>query len=519
MSQTSVEKSAVQSEPTKADIPTGVLASFRYAFSSFSRLRMEVLAGLSVALVLIPEAIAFSVLAGVDPRVGFFSSVVMAISIAFLGGRPAMITAATAAVALVIGPVARDHGIDYLIATVLLGGLLQVIMAVLGVARLQRFIPRSVMTGFVNALGIMLFTSQLPHLFGVTWEVYPLVVVGVLTMWLFPKVTKAIPAPLVTIVVLTGGAALLGWKVPDVSGQGELPSSLPQFFIPNVPYTWETLRIIAPYAFGMAIVGIMQSLMTAKLVDDITDVHSNKTREAFGLGVANILSGLFGGMGGCAMIGQTMVNVKQSRARTRLSTLLSGVFLLILVLAASNLVGMIPMAALVAVMMMVGIGTINWRSLHPRTLKFMPLSETAVMLLTMGGTLATRNLAVGVVLGVLAAMISFARRVAHVVTIKKVAELDTTNDGTIDTRTYRVYGQLFWASSNDLVYQFDYNDTADHIIIDMSHAGVWDASTVATLDAIRSKYEERGKKVSITGLQGPSQMRLHALSGKLDFVQ
>lgn len=515
MTETSTVAPRPQSDPEGTDAPNGVVASFRYAFSSLTRLRKEVLAGLAVALALIPEAIAFSILAGVDPAVGLFSSVVMSIAIAFTGGRPAMITGATGAIALVIAPVARDYGMDYFIATVLLAGVIQIVMALLGVAKLQRFIPRSVMLGFVNALGIMIFTAQLEHLIDVPWMVYPLVGLGVLIMIFWPKVTGVIPAPLITIIVVTGLAIVAGFTVPTVSDMGQMPESLPELFIPNVPLTLETLQIIAPYALAMAIVGIMESLMTAKLVDDITDTHSDKTRESWGQGVANITSGFFGGMGGCAMIGQTMINVRESGARTRLSTLLSGVFLLILVLALGDIVGMIPMAALVAIMIMVSVGTVNWHSVHPRTLKLMPVSETIVMAVTIIATLATHNLAIGVVLGVVTAMIMFARRVAHLIRIEMVRELDVDRDGTIDIRTYRVSGQLFWASSNDLVYQFDYTDEADHIIIDMMMAEIWDASTVATLDSITQKFQAKGKTVEIIGLDGPSERRLEQLSGRL----
>lgn len=495
--------------------PTGVVESFRYAFSSSTRLRKEVLAGLTVALALIPEAIAFSILAGVDPALGLFASVVMAITIAFTGGRPAMITAATGAVALVIAPVAREHGVDYFIATVLLAGVLQIVLAALGVAKLQRFIPRSVMIGFVNALGILIFTAQLEHLIDVPKVVYVLVAAGIAIMIGWPKLTSAIPAPLITIVVISAVVGLFGMHVPTVSDMGELPESLPRLFVPDVPLTLETLQIIAPYSLAMAIVGLLESLMTAKLVDDITDTHSNKTRESWGQGVANIASGFFGGMGGCAMIGQTMINVKESGARTRLSTLLAGVFLLALILVLGDVVGMIPMAALVAIMIMVSVGTIDWHSIHPRTLKLMPVSETVVMLVTVVATLATSNLAIGVVLGVVTAMIMFARRVAHLAWVEKVAELDTDGDGHIDTRTYRIHGQLFWASSNDLVYAFDYTDDADRIIIDLSHAEIWDASTVATLDSITQKFRDRGKTVEITGLDGPSKTRLDRLTGQL----
>ena len=496
--------------------PTGVVESFRYAFSSPTRLRKEVLAGLTVALALIPEAIAFSILAGVDPALGLFASVVMAITIAFTGGRPAMISAATGAVALVIAPVAREYGVDYFIATVLLAGMLQIVLAALGVAKLQRFIPRSVMTGFVNALGILIFTAQLEHLIDVPKVVYVLVAAGIAIMIGWPKLTGAIPAPLITIIVISAVVGFAGFRVPTVSDMGQLPDSLPRLFVPDVPLTLETLQIIAPYSLAMAIVGLLESLMTAKLVDDITDTHSDKTRESWGQGVANIASGIFGGMGGCAMIGQTMINVRESGARTRLSTLLAGVFLLAFILLLGDVVGQIPMAALVAIMIMVSVGTIDWHSVHPRTLKFMPLSETVVMLVTVVATLATSNLAVGVVLGVITAMITFARRVAHLASVEQVSAEDTTNDGQVDTRTYRIHGQLFWASSNDLVYAFDYTDPAENIVLDLSAAEVWDASTVATLDSVTRKFEERGKTVTIVGLDGPSKDRLDRLSGKLN---
>ena len=441
----------------------------------------------------------------------------MAVTIAVVGGRPAMISAATGAIALVVAPVAHQYGLDYLIATVILAGLLQIVLALLGVAKLMRFIPRSVMTGFVNALAILIFTAQLPHLFGenIPLIVYPLVAVGLAIMVLVPRLTTAVPAPLIAIVLLTIVVVVSGWKLPNVSDQGELPESLPSLFIPNVPLNLETLQIIAPYAFAMAIVGIMESLMTAKLVDDITDTHSNKTRESWGQGIANIASGFFGGMGGCAMIGQTMINVKQSGARTRISTFLAGTFLLILVLALGDIVGLIPMAALVAVMIMVSVATFDWHSIRPTTLRLMPWSETAVMLVTVIATVATHNLAIGVVLGVITAMILFARRVAHLVTIEKVWETDVDGDGIVDIRRYAVKGELFWASSNDLVYQFDYAGDPKTVIIDLTAADVWDASTVATLDAVQSKYAARGKEARIIGLDGASLRRLELLSGNL----
>ena len=474
-------------------------------------LTREVLAGLVVALALIPEAIAFSIIAGVDPRVGLFSSFVMAVAIAFLGGRPAMITAATGAIALVIAPVAREYGMDYFIATVLLGGLIQIVLALLGVAKLMRFIPRSVMVGFVNALAILIFTAQLPQLFGVPWLVYPLVAVGLAILFLMPRITKVVPAPLVTIVLLTAAVVVFGWSVPNVGDQGELPQSLPELFIPEVPLTLETLGIIGPFALAMAVVGLLESLMTAKLVDDITDTHSRKTREAWGQGVANVLSGAFGGMGGCAMIGQTMINVKASGARTRISTFLAGVFLLVLVLALGDVVAIIPMAALVAVMILVSVATFEWHSIRPSTLRRMPKSETAVMLITVIATVWTHNLAIGVILGVLAAMVMFARRVAHFVTVTRTV----VDEEGIAAARYEVVGELFFASSNDLTTQFAYAEDPDRVVVDMTRSHIWDASTVAALDAVVTKYERLGKSVTIHGLNDTAAAFRQRLTGNL----
>jgi SulP family sulfate permease len=456
----------------------------------------EILAGLVVALALIPEAISFSLIAGVDPKVGLFSSFVMAVTIAFVGGRPAMISAATGAVALVIAPVAREYGMDYLIATVMLAGLLQIVLAVFGVARLMRFIPRSVMVGFVNALAILIFSAQLPQLIDVPWMVYPLVAVGLLIMVFMPRLTKVIPAPLVSIVIVTAAVVALAIHVPTVGDQGELPRSLPELFIPHVPLTWETLTIIAPYALAMALVGLMESLMTAKLVDEVTDTHSNKTRESWGQGVANVTSGLFGGMGGCAMIGQTMINVKASGARTRISTFLAGVFLLILIVLLGDVVGIIPMAALVAVMVMVSVGTFDWHSIRLSTLKRLPKSETAVMVITVAVVVATHNLAIGVVVGVLVASVMFVRRVAHLVEVHREVRADAEGE----TARYTVEGQLLFASSNDLTTMFEYAADPARVVIDLGRSHIWDASSVAALDAIVTKYAQHGKRAEIVGM-------------------
>jgi len=474
-------------------------------------LTREVLAGLVVALALIPEAIAFSLIAGVDPRVGLFSSFIMAVSIAFLGGRPAMITAATGAIALVIAPVAREYGLEYFIATVILAGVFQIIFALFGVAKLMRFIPRSVMVGFVNALAILIFTSQLPELLGVPFMVYPLVAAGLLIMWLMPKITKVVPAPLVSIVLVTTAAVAWGLNVPTVGDKGALPQSLPSLFIPNVPLTWETLEIIAPFAFAMAVVGLIESLLTAKLVDEITDTHSRKTREALGQGGANILSGFFGGMGGCAMIGQTMINVKASGARTRISTFLAGVFLLMLVLLLGDLVAIIPMASLVSVMIVVAIATFDWHSIKISTIKTLPKSEMFVMVTTVVITVWTHNLAIGVAAGVLVAMVMFARRVAHFTNVAREEVADAEGPFV----RYTVVGELFFASSNDLTTQFEYSKDPERVVIDLSQSHVWDASTVVALDAIENKYEERGKKVTFEGMNDATIAFHTRLTGEL----
>ncbi|MEC5192832.1 MULTISPECIES: SulP family inorganic anion transporter [unclassified Arthrobacter] len=487
------------------------LQSVRETLKSPRRLKTEVLAGLVVALALIPEAIAFSIIAGVDPRIGLFASFTMAVTIAFVGGRPAMISAATGAIALVIAPLVRSHGMDYFIAAVILAGIFQIILGLSGVAKLMRFIPRSVMVGFVNALAILIFMSQVPELLGVPWLVYPLVILGLVIVFGLPSLTRAVPAPLVAIVALTLITVFAAVAVPTVGDKGELPDSLPTLFVPNLPFSLETLQIIFPFALAMAFVGLLESLMTAKLVDDVTDTRSHKTREAWGQGVANIVTGFFGGMGGCAMIGQTMINVKASGARTRISTFLAGVFLLILVVVLGGIVSLIPMAALVAVMIFVSVATFDWHSIRISTLKRMPKSETAVMLATVIVTVATHNLAIGVGVGVLVAMVMFARRVAHFVTVERTV----TSTGGTETATYVVDGELFFASSNDLYTQFEYALDPERVVIDMHASHLWDASTVAALDAITEKYRHHGKIVLIVGLNDASVTMRDRLVGKL----
>lgn len=485
--------------------------SVRTALKTPRILIREMLAGLVVALALIPEAISFSIIAGVDPKVGLFSSFIMAMTIAVVGGRPAMISAATGAVALVVAPVVHEYGLDYLIATVLLAGVFQIVLAVLGVAKLMRFIPRSVMVGFVNALAILIFMAQLPELFDVPFAVYPLFILGLLVLIFLPKVTKAVPAPLISILIVTAIAAVFAISVPTVGDKGELPDSLPELFIPNIPWTLDTLSIIAPYALAMALVGLMESLMTAKLVDEVTDTHSNKTRESWGQGVANIVSGIFGGMGGCAMIGQTMINVKTSGARTRISTFLAGVFLLILTVVLGDLVGTIPMAVLVAIMVMVSVGTFDWHSIKPSTLKRMPKSETAIMVITVAVVVATSNLAIGVVVGVFAASVMFVRRVAHLIEVRR----EVKAEGDQQVAYYTVQGQLLFASSNDLTTLFEYTADPEHIVIDLSQSHIWDASTVAALDTIQTKYRQHDKTVEFVGMNEFTTAFHSRLTGEL----
>jgi len=470
--------------------------------------RTEILAGLVVALALIPEAISFSIIAGVDPAVGLFASFTMAVVISIVGGRPAMISGAAGSIALVIAPVSREYGLSFLLATVILGGGFQIVLGAVGVPKLMRFVPRSVMVGFVNALAILIFLAQVPNLIDVPWPVYPLVTAGLVLIVVLPKLTKAVPAPLISIIALTALTIGAGIAVPTMGDKGALPSSLPIPGLPDVPFTLHTLTIIAPYAFALALVGLLESLLTAKLVDDITDTRSDKTRESIGQGIANVVTGFFGGMGGCAMIGQTMINVKAG-ARTRLSTFLAGAFLIILVVVFGPVVSRMPMAALVAVMVLVAVGTFDWHSITPATLKRMPTGEITVMVVTVAVVVATSNLAIGVVVGTITAMAIFARRVAHLVEVTAV----TDSEG--NQVVYAVAGELFFASSNDLMYQFDYAGDPAQVIIDLSDAHIWDASTVAALDAITTKYERHGKTVEIVGLNKPSAHMHGKLSGEL----
>ncbi len=481
----------------------------RPARPSATVLRVELLAGLVVALALIPEAISFSIIAGVDPKVGLYASFTMAVAISFTGGRPAMISAATGAMALVVVSLVKDHGVEYLLAATVLAGVFQITLGALGVAKLMRFVPRSVMTGFVNALAILILLAQLPHLAGGDPAVLMLVVAGLAVIVVLPRVTTAIPAPLVAIVALTTVTVAAGVAVPTVGDQGELPGVLPFLGIPAVPLNLDTLSIIVPYALTLAAVGLLESLMTAKLVDDITETRSDKDREAGGQGIANVITGFFGGMAGCAMIGQTMINVRAGGARTRLSTFSSGVFLLLLVVGLGGVVAVIPMAALVAVMMLVAFSTFDWRSIAPATLRRMPAGETLIMAVTVTATVATRNLAIGVGIGVLTAMAVFARRVAHLVDVERVLDPDGSSC------LYAVSGELFFASDEEFVEAFEYAADPPNVIIDMSRAHIWDASAVAALDAIERHYARHDVTVEITGLNNTSHDLHSTLSGQL----
>lgn len=464
----------------------------------FFNIRGDVLAGLVVALALIPEAIAFSIIAGVDPKVGLYASFCIAVVIAFVGGRPGMISAATGAMALVMVTLVKNHGLEYLLAATLLTGVLQIGAGYLKLGSLMRFVSRSVVTGFVNALAILIFMAQLPELTNVTWQVYAMCAAGLAIIYLFPyvpKLGKVIPSPLVCILSMTAVAMYFGLDIRTVGDMGELPDTLPIFLWPDVPLTFETLAIIFPYAAALAVVGLLESMMTATIIDDLTDTNSDKNRECKGQGVANIASGLLGGMAGCAMIGQSVINVK-SGGRGRLSCLVAGVVLLLMVVFLSDWVSQIPMAALVAVMIMVSIGTFSWDSL--RNLKHYPLSTNIVMLATVAVTVYTHNLAYGVFVGVLLAAMFFANKIGHFLYIN--AELDSEGR----QRTYKVVGQVFFSSADKFIAAFDFKDTVRQVTIDLSRAHFWDITAVAALDKVVIKLRREGIEVHVLGLNEAS---------------
>jgi SulP family sulfate permease len=461
----------------------------------FSNVRNDLLAGLVVALALIPEAIAFSIIAGVDPKVGLYASFCIAVVIAFVGGRPGMISAATGAMALLMVTLVKEHGLEYLLAATILTGVLQIIAGWVRFGTLMRFVSRSVVTGFVNALAILIFLAQLPELTNVTWHVYAMTAVGLAIIYGLPYVTKAIPSPLVTIVVLTAVTIIVDLDIRTVGDMGALPDSLPVFLIPNIPLNLETLTIILPYSVTLMVVGLLESLMTATIVDDLTDTRSDKNRECVGQGVANVASGFIGGMAGCAMIGQSVINVK-SGGRGRLSTLSAGVFLLLMVVFLGNWVSQIPMVALVAVMIMVAIGTFNWGSI--RSLRQHPKSSSIVMTATVVVTVATHDLAMGVLTGVLLSGFFFAHKVGRILHIRSLAQ----DEGR--TRTYTVLGQVFFASADRFTNAFDYKEVIEKVRIDVSRAHFWDITAVSALDKAVLKFRREGTEVEVIGLNEAS---------------
>lgn len=493
----------------------------------FSNVRGDILAGIVVALALIPEAIAFSIIAGVDPKVGLYASFSIAVIIAFVGGRPGMISAATGAMALLMVTLVKEHGLQYLLAATVLTGILQIGAGYLKLGNLMRFVSRSVVTGFVNALAILIFMAQLPELIGpeiiqglkVTWEalavtdsgiglyypqitlmgeimwhVYPMTAAGLAIIYLFPhipRIGKMVPSPLMCILILTGIAMAYNLDLRTVGDMGELPDTLPVFLWPDVPLNWDTLTIIFPYSAGLAVVGLLESMMTATIVDDLTDTSSDKNRECKGQGVANIATGFLGGMAGCAMIGQSVINVK-SGGRGRLSTFIAGTLLLIMVVFLSDWISQIPMAALVAVMIMVSIGTFSWESII--NLKSHPLSTNIVMLTTVAVVVFTHNLAIGVFVGVLLAALFFANKIGRFMVVKS----DNADNG--DERTYRVVGQVFFASSDQFLSSFDFKEAVERVTIDLSAAHFWDITSVSVLDKVVIKFRREGTEVNIVGM-------------------
>lgn len=462
----------------------------------FGNIKNDLLAGLVVALALIPEAIAFSIIAGVDPKIGLYASFCIAIVISFVGGRPGMISAATGAMALVMVTLVKDHGLEYLLAATILTGVIQIFAGVFKLGSLMRFVSKSVVIGFVNALAILIFMAQLPEFSGTGLTMYAMVALGLGIIYLFPYITKAVPSPLVCIIVLTVLSIYMGFDLRTVGDMGELPSTLPIFLFPDIPLTLETLYIVLPYSITLAAVGLLESMMTATILDDLTDTPSNKNRECSGQGIANIISGFFGGMAGCAMIGQSVINIK-SGGRGRLSTLAAGVFLLCLLMLLGDLVSIIPMAALVAVMIMVSIGTFNWQSVT--NMRNNPKSSSLVMVTTVVVVVFTHDLAIGVFVGVLMSALFFARKVARYVGISSDLSKDKK------TRTYTVRGQVFFASANKFIAAFDFKEAISKITIDISQAHFWDVTAVGALDKVVLKFKREGTVVEIIGMNEASQ--------------
>lgn len=478
--------------------------------ASRAELQREILAGVVTSLALIPEVISFSFISGVEPHAALFASVVLLVVTSLFGGRPAMVTAAAGSVALVVGPMVHAHGAGYILPAVLLAGVIQVAFGMLGFSRIVRFIPRSVMLGFVNALGILIFCAQLPHVIDKPMEVYPLFAITLGIVLIGPRLVRSVPSPLIAIVVATGLSVALRWSVPTVGGAHPGDVNLPGLTAWTVPFDLSTLKVVWQTAISIAFVGLLETLLTAKLVDEMTQTRSNKARESWALGLGNLCAGAFGGIGGCAMIGQTVVNVGIAGARTRVSTLAAAATLLLLMTGLSAVMARIPTAALAAVMMVVAVKTVDWHSLRPATLKRMPLMETSVMLVSVALTVYTGNLALGVLGGVLLAMVLFARRVAHVISTTRVVAMDG------QSVRYEVHGPLFFGSSNDLVDRFEYAADPRAVIIDFSKSQIWDASTVAALDSIETKYRQRDIAVVFTGLDERSRAFHARLSGNLN---
>ena len=458
--------------------------------------RRDLLAGTVVALALIPEAIAFSIIAGVDPAVGLYASFVIAVTIAFVGGRPAMISAATGAMALLMVTLVRDHGIEYLFAASLLTGVFQIGVGLLRLGRYIKFVSSSVMTGFVNSLAILIFLAQLPELIGANWQTYALVAAGLVVIYGLPRISKAVPSPLVAIIALSAVVIWTGLDVRTVGDMGEMPTTLPMFHFPAVPLTWETFTIIAPVAATLAFVGLLESLLTANLIDDLTDTPSDKDRETRGQGIANIAASLFGGMAGCAMIGQSIINVT-SGARGRLSTLWAGLLLLFLILVLQDWVARIPMAALVAVMIMVSIGTFDWGSVL--RLRSTPFQSSIVMIATTVTVVLTHDLSKGVVLGVILSAIFFMRKVGKTIVVE---EIEVPEEGRLK---YRVSGNLFFASADVFAASFEHHGHPTHVEIDMSGAHLWDVTGVAAVDKVVFRYRRQGAKVVVSGMNTAAQ--------------
>ena len=461
----------------------------------FSNVRADLLSGILVALALIPEAIGFAIVAGVDPKIALYASFTIAVTIAFVGGRPGMISAATGAMAVVLVTLIRDHGIQYMFAATILTGVVQIVFSWLKLARYMRFVPRSVLVGFVCALAIVIFMAQLPQFEGANWQMYAMVAAGLVMIYTIPRVTSAIPSPLIAIIVLTAISIAFGADVRTVSDMGTLPTALPEFLIPNVPFTFQTLEIIFPYAITLAMVGLIESLLTASIIDEMTDTTSNKHREARGQGIANIVNGFLGGMAGCAMIGQSVINIR-SGGRTRLSTLSAGVLLLFFILILGDLVGRIPLGALVAVMIMVSIGTFDWAAL--RSIRTTPKGEVIVTVATIATVMVTQDLARGVLVGVIMSALLFARRIAYL----SAVHLEESEDGAV--HTYRVQGQVFFASTTALIAAFDFEKKVECVVIDLTQAHLWDSTATAALDKVVLKYRRQGTVVEVIGLNKAS---------------